>query len=63
MILFNENSNNIDIDKVVDEFKLTLVGNVVVKKDRGLFNKFLIAYCAIYVLCSIICIILGLRLL
>ena len=63
MILFNENSNNLDIDKVVDEFKSTLIANQVVKKDYGIFNKFLIAYCAVYVICSIICIILGLRLL
>lgn len=63
MILFNENSSNLDIDKVVDEFKLTLVGNVVVKKDRDIFNKLLIGYCSLYVLFSIICIVLGLRLL
>ena len=63
MVLFNENSNNLDIDRVVDEFKLTLIANQVVKKESNVFNKILIAYCTVYVICSIICIILGLRLL
>ena len=63
MILFNENSDNVDIDKVVDEFKLTLVGNVYEKKESGMFDKVVIAYTVLYVICSIICIILGIRLL
>ena len=63
MILFNENANNMDIDKVVEEFKLTLSKNKVVKKESNVFNNFMIAYCVLYVLASILCIILGIRLL
>ena len=52
-----------DIDKVVEEFKLTLSKNKVVKKESNVFNNFMIAYCVLYVLASILCIILGIRLL
>ena len=60
MILFNENSNNVDIDKVVEEFKLTLIGNKIEIKKSNKFNKILIGYCAIYVILSITCIAMAL---
>ena len=63
MLLFNENSGNLDIDKIVDEFKTTLIANEVVKQDNGIFKKVVIAYCCIYIIFSIICIIMGLSLL
>lgn len=63
MILFNENSDNLEIDNVVEEFKKTLIKNRVVKKESNKFNKFLLLFCIIYVLLCIICIILGIRLL